>query len=332
MITGGSEGVDYAFPPRPAPSSLRAAGKLFAVRYGGPGSSDKQLDPAEAEALTAAGLGIVANAEGSASGLLGGFSVGASWARTALAHFRTCGMPGSRPIYLSVDFNCTASQWAAVADALRGAASEIGPAMVGVYGHYNAVRWARRDGVAAWFWQTYAWSGGNWAAGNHLEQYHNGVVIDGADCDLNRATPGDYGQWSVGGIGGETLFSQKQGVTAADPATGEIYPSKGAGTMLMQKRVNRCPEVTPKLSEDGGHGPKTAVGLGQAVGGDGTYYGPAQADALDARLRQLEGAGIPGPQGPAGPTGPQGPEGPAGPTPTRVRLNMEADVLPVEQP
>jgi hypothetical protein len=193
------EGVDYAFPPRPHASELARAGKKFAVRYGGPGSSDKQLDPAEANALAAAGLWIVANAEGSAQGLLGGFDVGASWARTAAAHFHNCGMPDDRPIYLSVDFDVTSAQWPGVRDALAGAASVVGLARVGVYGGRRAIQWARRDQVAAWFWQTYAWSGGVWEAGNHLEQYRNGVTIDGADCDLDRALKDDFGQWQPGG-------------------------------------------------------------------------------------------------------------------------------------
>jgi hypothetical protein len=190
-------GVDYAW-DRPRPTGLAAAGKKFACRYGGPGSAGKQLDPAEARALRAAGLSIVANAEGAEGGLLGGFTVGAAWARSANAHFRRCGMPAGRPIYLSVDFDVTAAQWPRVANALRGAASVIGPARVGVYGGLRAVRWARRDHVARWFWQTYAWSGGVWAAGNHIEQYNNNVPLAGGTVDLNRAHPADYGQWKPG--------------------------------------------------------------------------------------------------------------------------------------
>jgi len=192
------QGVDYAFPPWPDPAALAAAGKQFACRYGGPGSSDKWLDPAEAAALSAAGIAIVANAEGSAAGLAGGFAVGASWARTADAWFRKCGMPADRPIYLSVDFDVQSGQWPAVRDALAGAASEIGLARVGVYGGRKAVAWARRDQVATWFWQTYAWSGGIWEPGVHIQQYSNGITVAGADCDLNRAMQTDYGQWTTG--------------------------------------------------------------------------------------------------------------------------------------
>lgn len=201
MADDGSlfEGVDYAFPPRPSIAQLAAAKKQFACRYGGPGSIDKQLDPDEAQALSAAGISIVANAEGAAGGLAGGYSTGASWARSAEARFAACGMPKDRPIYFSVDFDVQSGQWAAVASALRGAADVLGGVhRVGVYGGRRAIQWARRDGVAAWFWQTYAWSGGIWEPGNHIEQYHNGVQLAGADVDLNRALVSDFGQWTTG--------------------------------------------------------------------------------------------------------------------------------------
>ncbi len=190
------EGVDYAG-SRPSPAGLFAAGKRFVVRYGGPGGAWKHLTAAEARALTAAGLSIVANAEGTASGLQGR-SAGASWARSADQHFRQLGMPADRPIYLSVDFDVREGQWSAVAEALRGAASVLGAGRVGVYGGRRAIEWARRDRVAAWFWQTYAWSAGVWVPGNHIEQYRNGVSVAGGDVDLCRAKVADYGQWTVG--------------------------------------------------------------------------------------------------------------------------------------
>jgi hypothetical protein len=189
------EGVDYAW-DRPSAAGLAAAGKRFAIRYGGPGSAGKQLDAAELSALRAAGLDVVANAEGTADGLLGGWDVGRSWAREADQHFRSLGMPADRPIYLSVDFDVTDSQLKGrVADALLGARLELGANRVGVYGSYKVMQWARANGLAHWFWQTYAWSGGRWAAGNHLEQYRNGVALAGGTVDLTRATTADYGQW-----------------------------------------------------------------------------------------------------------------------------------------
>lgn len=194
-----TEGVDYST-ARPAPAGLWQAGKRFAVRYGGAGTRDKWLSPSEAASLAAAGLAIVANVEGAANGLLGGYSTGRAWAINAHEHFVSCGMPADRPIYFSVDWDIGSSQWAAVKEALRGAADVLGLGRVGVYGGRRAISLARGAQAATWFWQTYAWSGSptTWVEGNHIEQYRNGVTIAGGDCDLNRALRSDYGQWQPG--------------------------------------------------------------------------------------------------------------------------------------
>lgn len=326
MITGGIEGVDYAFPPRPDLNVLKSAGKLFICRYGGPGTIDKQLDPAEALRATALSYKIVSNAEGSADGLLGGFNVGVSWARSAVARFKLCGMPTNRPYYFSADVNVTSTQWPSVAAALRGAASVVGLANVGLYGHYNCMRWARRDDVARWFWQTYAWSGGNWAPGNHIEQYRNGVTIGGGDCDLDRAINGDFGGWTVGGAAGgvDNLFSQNSKIITGDPnAGGAIYPSSGPQVYLLQAQLNDLPEVTPKLSVDGGHGPMTSTAINQATGLDGNFYGPVQYRALSAKVFK----GAPGTPGSPGSPGAPGVDGK---TPTKVMIELKADVVEVE--
>ncbi|HEX5996289.1 MAG TPA: DUF1906 domain-containing protein [Jiangellales bacterium] len=215
------EGVDYAG-TRPNPTQLYAAGKRFVVRYGGPGGSWKHLDATEARALTGAGLALVANAEGAADGLLLGWDAGVSWARSADAHFRALGMPADRPIYLSVDFDCGPDkQWAAVANALRGAASVIGAGRVGVYGSYDVMQWARRDNVARWYWQTYAWSGGRWASHNHLEQYRNGVSLAGGTVDLNRSKIADFGQWG----------QEEDDVSAADVWAAQFGFTRPDGTV-----------------------------------------------------------------------------------------------------
>lgn len=219
------QGVDYAFGAHPSPAALAAAGFRFACRYGGPGTEGKWLHADEAVSLAAAGVWVVANAEGSADGLGNGWNTGVSWAKSAQSWFRSCGMPDGRPIYFSADFDVLVDDWPAVADALRGAASVIGPDWVGVYGGYNVMRWAERDRVAKWFWQTYAWSAGRWSPSNHIEQYRNGVTIDGADCDLNRAKQADYGQWMPGLL---PTTTKGQDMLLIKTATAdEIYRSDG---------------------------------------------------------------------------------------------------------
>lgn len=214
------EGVDYSVSV-PSAAALAAAGKRFAVRYGGPGSAGKQLTAGELADLTKAGIAVVANAEGAAGGFRGA-AAGQSWARQALAHFTALGMPPGRPIYFSVDWDAGPGDWAAVDAACRGATSVIGAARVGVYGSFATVEHCAAADTARWFWQTYAWSSGRWSSRCHLQQYRNGVSVGGADCDLDRAMQSDYGQWGaidmpVTGDDVNTIFNT-DGVITAPPA------------------------------------------------------------------------------------------------------------------
>lgn len=217
------EGVDYAW-SGPSPAALAAAGKKFACRYGGPGSDGKQLHADELAALQAAGIDVVANAEGSAAGFKG-TAAGESWATQARDHFGGLGMPAGRPIYFSIDWDAGSGDWAAIDAALAGAASVIGAAQVGVYGSYDTMAHCRAAGSARWFWQTYAWSGGRAPASYvHLYQYRNGVTIGGADCDLTRALLPDYGQWGITEEDGMAYINNRNDLIAemravfADPA------------------------------------------------------------------------------------------------------------------
>jgi len=192
------QGVDYAFPPRPRASVLAAKGIKFACRYGGEGTTDKMLDARELAALRAAGVDVVSNTERGA-GDLRGYATGQTFARRGLAWFEPLGMPKDRPIYFSADWDVQPSDWPSLKSALDGCASIIGRGRVGLYGGRYAIQQAMQSGAAAWFWQTYGWSTVNgvtsWVPGVHIQQYHNGVTIDGADCDLDRAMQADYGQW-----------------------------------------------------------------------------------------------------------------------------------------
>ena len=192
------EGVDYS-DDHPSPTGLANVGKHFAARYIGAGGDRKHLTRAEADALAAAGLSIVSLVEGAANAALDGLPAGQAHARLAVAVMGPLGMPADRPCYYAVDFPVTAEQWPAVREYLRGAASVVGDRRVGVYGSYQCMVWAARDRVAAWFFQTYAWSNARWYAENHFEQYRNNVSLVGGTVDLCRAKVPDYGQWTPEG-------------------------------------------------------------------------------------------------------------------------------------
>lgn len=250
------EGVDYSFDP-PSVRLLAQAGKAFAVRYGGVGSRSKRADPAEVAALTSAGVAVVGCVEGNVDGLRLGSAVGKVWSRAAYDDFVSMGMPRNRPVYLSVDFNCSVDEWPSVRTALQAACDEIGPDRVGVYGSYRVMKWAKRDGVARWFWQTYAWSDGAWFTGNHIEQYHNGVKLGGGTVDLCRAKKADYGQWGVERA--MAITDEDATLIAKKLLTGDCLPWAPAGysvggalhdtTVRVQALIETLNQVATGVSE-----------------------------------------------------------------------------------
>ena len=191
-------GVDYSFSP-PTVAQLKAAGVTFCCRYIGTPSSGKNLTLVEADALQHAGIDIVANYEGTSAGWMqGGRTAGVNVAKAAHADATRLGMPASRPIYFSADYNATFDQYKTqIKPCLEGAASVIGTSRVGIYGGLEQVDWAFGDGVAPWVWQTYAWSYGVWSKHSQIQQYKNGQTLGSGVVDYNRAIVADFGQWAA---------------------------------------------------------------------------------------------------------------------------------------
>jgi hypothetical protein len=191
------EGVDYAW-SRPDPAGLYAAGKRFASRYLSYDRTGKNLTLAEAEQLAAAGIAVVANWEWRAGDAKAGYDAGRKYAAEAVRQAAACGMPAGRPIYFSVDYD-PAGDYAPVSAYFQGIGSVLPLEQVGAYGGYDTIEHLLSTSLIRWAWQTYAWSGGRWHPGAHVQQYHNGIVLAGGDLDLNRAMVADFGQWTPGG-------------------------------------------------------------------------------------------------------------------------------------
>ncbi|TDD69376.1 DUF1906 domain-containing protein [Actinomadura darangshiensis] len=196
-------GIDYAW-SHPSVSAMRSAGVKFVCRYLSHDAS-KNLDRAEADRLSDAGIWMVVVWETTAKRALSGKAGGADDAREAARQAKACGMPEDRPIYFAVDWDATPGQQDDINAYLDGAASVIGRDRVGLYGGYYPVKRALDAGKARWAWQTYAWSGGQWVGRAQIQQYRNGVQVGGADCDYDRAMEADYGQWRVGVTGGDDM-------------------------------------------------------------------------------------------------------------------------------
>ena len=232
-----AEGVDYAW-SKPRASVLRSQGKAFACRYIGRNIDDgKMLTATELASLRGNGLDVVMNVEGTEGGF-NSYAAGQDWARKGLAWLSDIRLTGNRPIYFSVDVG--SPNWSQVKAACQGAASVIGLDRVGIYGGYNTIAFVHDNNLAKWFWQTYAWSTFNgklrWHPAAHIQQYRNGVKIDGADCDLDRAMQADYGQWYYEGdsMDEQSIISALYGDLSRNPGTTDPNGQSGLNRLFRQ--------------------------------------------------------------------------------------------------
>jgi len=189
------KGLDYSS-GRPDLKRVKALGYGFCIRYlFAPMPGGKGISKIEATAIRAAGLGLCVVYEEYAGRAKEGTASGVADGHVALAFARAIGFPENKPIYFAVDFNATTAQLSVIDLYLKGVASVIGLARVGVYGSYAVVEHCHSVGSAQWMWQTYAWSGGKVSPHAHLLQYLNGQVVAGASVDLNESRQLDFGSW-----------------------------------------------------------------------------------------------------------------------------------------
>lgn len=200
-------GVDEAWARAPV-SVLNASGYRFVVRYLSYDTTGKNLTPAEAKALSAAGLAIVSNWEYAARAALGGVDQGRRDATEAARQHTADGGPPDRPIYFSVDFDVPdfapnsgdpVAKLGPIADYFRAVGAVLGLPRVGAYGGFWVIKRLFDAGLIRWGWQTFAWSGGQWDPRAQLRQVHNGVTVGGADVDVDQSQVPDFGQWTTGG-------------------------------------------------------------------------------------------------------------------------------------
>lgn len=269
MTTPLQLGVDYAW-QRPAVTALVAAGKTFACRYGGPGGTGKQLDAIEVAALTSHGISIVSNAEGVANAFVDA-AAGVAWATQARDHFRALGMPVDRPIYFSCDFNAANGDLMRIDTALRAAAGVIGASNVGVYGDAQVIGHCATTRSAKWFWQTLAWSDGQWSPLNHIEQYRNAVTLPGSTAviDLDRAMKQDFGQWGVKNMTNDVHWFEFQSNV---PVIRQGYTDATFGA----RRIWRIQTILG-LTADGAYGKITAAAVAAKMKTQ-NIYAPSSPD------------------------------------------------------
>lgn len=188
-------GIDYSW-ARPGGAAIAAAGYRFAMRYVPyPGHQGKGLSIAERDDLHAHGIAIGLVFESTANRPLGGYDAGVYDATATIEALESLSWP-PRPVYFAVDFDIQPAQLGALTAYMRGVGSVLGVQRVGVYGGIRALEHCRDHGLATWYWQALAWSGGRAFPGRHLYQYLNGQTLAGGEIDLNAAYTEDYGQWA----------------------------------------------------------------------------------------------------------------------------------------
>lgn len=199
-------GLDFAW-SRPGVAAIAAGGFTFVCRYLSYDTTGKNLTRKEADTYRSHGIDVVSNWEYAANAALSGRGQGQRDATAAQGQHLACGGDPAAPVYFSVDFDAGPGQQGAIDEYLRGAASVIGVARVGVYGGFYVVKRCLDNGTARWGWQTYAWSGGRWDPRAAIRQVQNGVQVSGADCDINTTDLANFGQWFA---------------TGADPSPGPL--------------------------------------------------------------------------------------------------------------
>lgn len=175
-------GIDYSGWRPPSPEWLLQQGFGFVCRYLKVLPNAYAIDAAEFASLRAAGVQVVLNWEQDINDWT---TNGLAYAQAALAQAQALGA-WPCPIYFSVDTG--SPDMAAVNSYFAGIASVIGAENTGIYGGFAVVSNVDKRYVC-WFWQTYAWSAGQWAD-VHIRQVPGGS----SNYDLDQAMVDNFGQ------------------------------------------------------------------------------------------------------------------------------------------
>jgi Rv2525c-like, glycoside hydrolase-like domain len=239
-------GLDYSW-GRPDLDQVVAQGYKFVIRYLSYDNTGKNLTYGEAQDILNHGLGLVSNWEYGAKDVLLGYDRGYSDALEGARMHSDCGGSPDDPIYFSVDWDAKESEQATINDYMRGAADAIGKERVGMYAGYYPLCRAFDAGVISWGWQTYAWSGGNWDDRAHLRQVQNGVVVGGADCDINETDAASFGQWFDEG----SFAMSAEQVWSFVPADTSDFPNPyGYNAMQIVQGTNTAAWKAVSIGED----------------------------------------------------------------------------------
>jgi hypothetical protein len=211
-------GIDYSFGNGLSANRMKAAGVHFVARYLSWQPNPKNINKIEFDNLVKSGLHVVLVWEGTGRDLVNGFRGGQHDAQEANRQVNALGAHGCPVYFAPCDYDAPQSDQGLINGYLDGAASVIGHGRTGMYGGYWPLSRAWAGHHMSWAWQTYAWSGGNWLAAAHLQQYQNGAMMGPAEVDYDRSMKLDCGWWPRPSSGAPPPPAHKAAPAPAHPA------------------------------------------------------------------------------------------------------------------
>lgn len=226
----------------PSPDAIKRAGHIGAIRYvsnkrpGAAWMTGKPVTLQETAANAAAGLptaSVYQFGRAETADWKQGAAGAAIHAPQAIALHKAAGGPTNRPIYIAIDDNPTREHYNQFIRPYLQAFSKalsVAGYQTGVYGNYNTIEWASRDGIGTFYWMHDWGSNGKIHPKTTIHQLPQSrqQTIENVIVDVNEVYASDWGQWTPG--------SKQPGIQDL--------------SSTLDKAIPNMPDL-PQLTEDG---------------------------------------------------------------------------------
>lgn len=196
----------------PSPAAIKRAGHIGAIRYvsnkrpGAAWMTGKPVTLQEAAANAAAGLptaSVYQFGRAETADWKQGAAGAAIHAPQAISLHKAAGGPTHRPIYIAIDDSPTREHYTQFIRPYLQAFSKalsVAGYQTGVYGNYNTIEWASRDGIGTFYWMHDWGSNGKIHPKTTIHQLPQSrqQTIENVIVDVNEVYASDWGQWTPG--------------------------------------------------------------------------------------------------------------------------------------
>ena len=196
----------------PSPAAIKRAGHIGAIRYvsnkrpGAAWMTGKPVTLQETAANAAAGLptaSVYQFGRAETADWKQGAAGAAIHAPQAISLHKAAGGPTHRPIYIAIDDNPTREHYTQFIRPYLQAFSKalsVAGYQTGVYGNYNTIEWASRDGIGTFYWMHDWGSNGKIHPKTTIHQLPQSrqQTIENVIVDVNEVYASDWGQWTPG--------------------------------------------------------------------------------------------------------------------------------------